>query len=126
MGQYLHTYRWYHSFLALCLTLLIVGIPITQAFHTHSDEAHLCAEHHGHEHHHDTESQDNTSCDLCQFYAHFAPKEPYLFSIFSFDTPLVAQSVILDSYLAIYDGRTIHHSADRGPPSFFPLLLALA
>lgn len=118
MGRYLHTLVVFYRIVALCLAMLVMVIPITRAYHTHLDDKEQCAEHQGH-HHHDTDHKDTAPpCDLCEFYAHFTPNEPYVHVLFSFEwITIVPISNAFGYDVHNYDGGILRGLTDRGPPS---------
>lgn len=71
--------------LALNMAIVLIGIPISYAFHTHEHEQIDCASEHGHDHHLPDPTSEEGDCDLCAFYAFYAPKDAEAFPIYSFE-----------------------------------------
>lgn len=100
--------------MALNVAIVLVGIPISFALHTHSQVD--CESGHGHSHH-QAPGKTSDDCELCVFYAYFVPKNTDSWPIFSFDAPSVSRTEhrsILPSENA--SSAFLGKYTTRGPP----------
>lgn len=81
--------------LTFVMAVVLVGIPISYSLHTHHHEPEVCETDHVHTQH-DPHATPEQTCELCAFYAYYAPKEAEYFPVFSFEVPAIPRSIHVD------------------------------
>lgn len=114
-----HIVRWLSALIVLAVVVVLVGIPISYSLHTHTHSA--CPD--GYAHAPETPLEwPEGSCELCVFYAYYAPREAQVFPAFSFMSAEVPWPVYANKRRA---GKPctafVSNNANRGPPMAVPL-----
>lgn len=113
-GDTSHIFRLFVQVIFLNISLLLIGIPVIHALHTHveSQEGYLSQSAHN--------SDDGQACGLCASFARFVPREATHTPSFDFNAPVVLRaSVFLQAPdEQICDGLPQGYTS-RGPPANF-------
>lgn len=114
MSRYTHISRILMSIVALGMIAVIVGIPLIAAMHSHSngnDRYTAYGMDHG-------DAVDAQHCGLCEFYAHYTPRDVDFRPSFTFTIPVVPLHVQLGQSNGGAPRKELYNRhPNKGPPS---------